>query len=85
MIHEREQPMSTMIPVEEAQANLKELINKLAPGEEVILTENQQVVGLPDHHKDPFDRILIAQVRTEGLTLVSGDSKFIPYGVPIIW
>ncbi|HEY7326133.1 MAG TPA: type II toxin-antitoxin system VapC family toxin [Gemmataceae bacterium] len=43
------------------------------------------VVGLPDHHKDPFDRILIAQVRTERLTLVSGDSKFIPYGVPIIW
>ncbi|HEY7326132.1 MAG TPA: hypothetical protein VH592_00725 [Gemmataceae bacterium] len=37
--------MSTMIPVEEAQAKLKELIKKLAPGEEVILTENQQPVA----------------------------------------
>lgn len=37
--------MSTMMSVEEAQAKLKELIDKLAPGEEVILTENQQPVA----------------------------------------
>ena len=37
--------MSTMIPVEEAQTKLKELIGKLAPGEEVILTENQRPVA----------------------------------------
>ena len=37
--------MSTMMPVEEAQARLKELIAKLAPGEEVILTENQKPVA----------------------------------------
>ena len=43
------------------------------------------VVGLPDHHKDPFDRILIAQAEVEGMTLVSGDGKFAPYSVPIIW
>jgi PIN domain nuclease of toxin-antitoxin system len=43
------------------------------------------VVGLPIHHKDPFDRILIAQALFEGMTLVSGDSKFSPYNVPIIW
>ncbi len=43
------------------------------------------VVGLPAHHKDPFDRILIAQTLVEGMTLVSGDSKFAPYGVPILW
>ncbi len=43
------------------------------------------VVGLPDHHKDPFDRILIAQALVEGMTLVSGDSKIVPYNVPIIW
>jgi PIN domain nuclease of toxin-antitoxin system len=42
------------------------------------------VVGLPDHHKDPFDRILIAQATVEGMTLVSGDSKFAPYGVAIL-
>jgi PIN domain nuclease of toxin-antitoxin system len=43
------------------------------------------VVGLPDHHKDPFDRILIAQATVEGMRLVSGDSKFALYGVPILW
>ena len=43
------------------------------------------VLGFPDHHKDPFDRILIAQALVEGMTLVSGDSKFSPYSVPIIW
>jgi PIN domain nuclease of toxin-antitoxin system len=43
------------------------------------------VVGLPDHHKDLFDRMLIAQTVVEGMTLVSADSKFTPYGVPILW
>jgi antitoxin (DNA-binding transcriptional repressor) of toxin-antitoxin stability system len=37
--------MSTMITVEEAQATLKDLIHQLAPGEEVIITENQQPVA----------------------------------------
>jgi prevent-host-death family protein len=37
--------MSATITVEEAQANLKELIHQLAPGDEVIITENQQPVA----------------------------------------
>lgn len=43
------------------------------------------VVGLPDHHRDPFDRILLAQTLVEGMTLVSADSKFAPYAVPVLW
>ena len=43
------------------------------------------VVGLPDHHRDPFDRILIAQALVEGMTLVSADAKFAPYSVAILW
>jgi PIN domain nuclease of toxin-antitoxin system len=43
------------------------------------------VVKLPDHHRDPFDRILIAQARVEGMTLVSADAKLSPYPVPILW
>jgi len=43
------------------------------------------VVGLPDHHRDPFDRILIAQALVEGMTLVSGDGKFAPYPVTVVW
>ncbi len=43
------------------------------------------VVGLPNHHRDPFDRILIAQALVEGMTLVSGDSKLTSYPVAILW
>lgn len=43
------------------------------------------VRDLPPHHKDPFDRLLVAQARVEGLTLVSADPLLTPYGVPIAW
>ena len=43
------------------------------------------VAGLPGHHKDPFDRLLIAQSTLDGMSVVTGESKFVPYGVPIIW
>ena len=39
---------------------------------------------LPDIHKDPFDRILIAQSRAEGITLLSADEKVIQYGHTIL-
>ena len=40
---------------------------------------------LPLHHRDPFDRILIAQAITEDIVLVSADSVFSLYPVQIIW
>ncbi len=40
---------------------------------------------LPDHHTDPFDRMLIAQARVEGLTLVTHDRAFARYRVPVLW
>ncbi len=39
---------------------------------------------LPRHHDDPFDRLLIAQARCEGLTLVSADRMVRRYDVPLI-
>jgi antitoxin (DNA-binding transcriptional repressor) of toxin-antitoxin stability system len=41
----KERTMSTTITVEEAQAKLRELIHHLAPGEELVITENQQPVA----------------------------------------
>jgi antitoxin (DNA-binding transcriptional repressor) of toxin-antitoxin stability system len=38
--------MSPSIPVEQAQANLKELIGKLAPGEEIIITDDERPVAM---------------------------------------
>lgn len=37
------------------------------------------------HHKDPFDRMLVAQASCEGLTLVTADAAMRPYGVPLMW
>jgi PIN domain nuclease of toxin-antitoxin system len=40
---------------------------------------------LPGSHKDPFDRILLAQAQAESLTIVSNESIFDGYGVRRIW
>lgn len=42
------------------------------------------VAQLPLHHRDPFDRLLIAQARCEGLTIVTADQRFSEYDVPVI-
>ena len=43
------------------------------------------VQKLPFHHRDPFDRLLIAQAQVEKLPLVSGDRAFLKYGIRLIW
>ena len=40
--------------------------------------------ALPLHHRDPFDRTLVAQARVEGMTLVTADPRILQYGVPSI-
>jgi PIN domain nuclease of toxin-antitoxin system len=40
---------------------------------------------LPDYHKYPFDRLLIAQARTENLTFLSADSEIAKYPVTVLW
>jgi PIN domain nuclease of toxin-antitoxin system len=40
---------------------------------------------LPRHHDDPFDRMLVAQSRVEGLVCVTCDPAFEAYGVPCLW
>lgn len=39
---------------------------------------------LPFHHRDPFDRLLVAQALTEHLTLLTADPKLAPYGAAIL-
>lgn len=45
----------------------------------------EDIIQLPWHHKDPFDRMLISQARTENLTIVSCDEKMQPYEVNVLW
>jgi PIN domain nuclease of toxin-antitoxin system len=39
---------------------------------------------LPPHHRDPFDRLLVAQAQLEGLTLVARDDEIDKYAVPLL-
>ena len=40
---------------------------------------------LPNHHKDPFDRMLVAQAQADNLSLISNDKIFERYGVRRVW
>jgi PIN domain nuclease of toxin-antitoxin system len=44
-----------------------------------------RVASLPPHHRDPFDRLLVAQAMSEGLPLVSHDESLRRYEVEVIW
>ena len=47
--------------------------------------QTARLIGLPNHHGDPFDRLIAVQVLADGLTLVSIDAVFDRYGVPRVW
>ena len=51
----------------------------------VTLDHATAVETLPWHHRDPFDRLLVAQAQTDGLTIVSQDELLAPYGVSLVW
>jgi PIN domain nuclease of toxin-antitoxin system len=48
-------------------------------------THTYQVRDLPPFHRDPFDRLLIAQAMVENLVILTADEAFQPYGVAILW
>ena len=51
----------------------------------VAISHAVRAGSLPPHHKDPFDRMLVAQAQAEGLAIVSNDSIFDRYGARRIW
>lgn len=48
-------------------------------------THAAAVESLPPHHRDPFDRLLVAQASLEQIPLVSGDAALAPYKVRRLW
>ena len=51
----------------------------------VELRHALRVHGLPDHHRDPFDRLLVAQAEIEAVPLLSRDPLLAAYGIELRW
>lgn len=51
----------------------------------VTAVHAEAVEALPWHHRDPFDRLLVAQAAVEGHALVSADSRLRDYAVDVTW
>jgi PIN domain nuclease of toxin-antitoxin system len=56
-----------------------------AHGLPIDLVHAAHVTHLPFHHRDPFDRLLVAQALLEDARIVSHDPAFAAYGVPLVW
>jgi PIN domain nuclease of toxin-antitoxin system len=51
----------------------------------ISISHTASVATLPFHHRDPFDRLIIAQSLSDGFPVVSSDAVFDQYGVERIW
>jgi PIN domain nuclease of toxin-antitoxin system len=67
---------------ESIEASLKPAGISLLP---ISFTDTVRIMNLPLHHRDPFDRILIAQAINNSLTLVSCDAAFTAYPIQLRW
>ncbi|HEY3552384.1 MAG TPA: type II toxin-antitoxin system VapC family toxin [Solirubrobacterales bacterium] len=51
-----------------------------------VTARHADCVGtLPLHHRDPFDRLLVAQAQADGLPLVTADGHLDRYGIKVVW
>jgi PIN domain nuclease of toxin-antitoxin system len=51
----------------------------------ITVRHAEAAASLPPHHRDPFDRMLVAQAQVEGLSLVSRDPAVRQYQVTVLW
>ena len=51
----------------------------------ITFEHTANLLQLEQHHKDPFDRLIIAQALTDQLAIISRDSQFSKYNVHLIW
>lgn len=71
------QPVERFIP-EQLAANSFRLL-------EIDFRHVARVESLPFHHRDPFDRLLVAQAMSEKMSVVSADAALSEYGIKRIW
>lgn len=75
--------LSTTVPLEELIADQCEAMSVSVL--DIRREHALGVVTLPFHHRDPFDRLLVAQAVAEGLAIVSRDQAFDGYPVERVW
>ena len=51
----------------------------------VTIAHLERLHSLPYVHRDPFDRLIIAQAQEENLTIISKDARMAGYNVPVLW
>jgi PIN domain nuclease of toxin-antitoxin system len=51
----------------------------------ISITHALRVSRLPNHHKDPFDRMLVAQAQVEKVTILTGDAQIARYPIRVAW
>jgi PIN domain nuclease of toxin-antitoxin system len=51
----------------------------------ILPKHTAHLIGLPFHHKDPFDRLLVAQAIVEGVSIVSNDAALDAYQITRLW
>ncbi len=73
--------LSFDVPVEEVLYRI--LNGAVWPVLPVLPAHIPELLALPMHHRDPFDRLLIAQARAEGMALATADENMRKYRVPI--
>ena len=71
------EPPRVVVPRETARQGLRPL--------PISYVHALAVFDLPLHHGDPFDRLLVAQARSEGLTLITADRDLKQYPVELFW
>jgi PIN domain nuclease of toxin-antitoxin system len=64
------------------EQGIRDLEAKLLP---ITLEHADIQASLPQHHKDPFDRLLVAQAQVEGAQVVSADKILDQYGIERLW
>ncbi len=52
---------------------------------QIRIEHTKELISLPFTHKDPFDRLLISQAKTETMSVVTKDIHFRNYNIPLIW
>ena len=70
----------------DAPADLVEVLTAAGAVPAPITLEHAATAArLPHHHRDPFDRLLVAQASVEGAVIVSADPELRAYDVPVLW